>query len=202
MLGACVIDFGGNWDNHLPLIEFSYNNSYHASIGMAPFETLYGRKCHSPICWTEIGESQIIGPEIIKEMTDKIHQIRDNLLAARSRQKCYADKRRKPLEFQVDDIVLLKVSPWKGVVCFGKKGKLAPRYVGSFKILEQIGKVAYKLELPPELSNMHPTLHGQMVMVYRNGGGLEAGKVATDSYVCPIHKLISVYHGRVSDMIL
>ncbi|KAD4178039.1 hypothetical protein E3N88_26630 [Mikania micrantha] len=126
---------------------------------MAPFEALYGRKCRSPICWTEVGDSQITGPEIIQETTDKIRQIRDNLLASRSRQKSYTDKRRKPLEFEVGDMVLLIVSPWKGVVRFGKKGKLAPRYVGLFKILEQIGKVAYKLELPPELSNVHPTFH-------------------------------------------
>ncbi|KAD3067009.1 hypothetical protein E3N88_34889 [Mikania micrantha] len=104
MLRACVIDFGGNWDSHLPLVKFSYNNSYHASIGLSPFEALFGRKCRSPICWTEIGESQITGLEIIQETTDKIHQIHDNLLAARSRQKSYADKRCKPLEFQVDDM--------------------------------------------------------------------------------------------------
>ncbi|KAI3819461.1 hypothetical protein L1987_13298 [Smallanthus sonchifolius] len=159
MLRACVIDFGGNWDSHLPLIEFSYNNSYHTSINMAPFEALYGRKCHSPICWNEIGEAQITGPELIQETSDKVSLIRDNIRVARSRQKSYADKRRKPLEFQVGDMVLLKVSPWKGVVRFGKKGKLAPRYVGPFKILERIGKVAYKLDLPSELSNVHPTFH-------------------------------------------
>ncbi|KAD4981862.1 hypothetical protein E3N88_18533 [Mikania micrantha] len=140
-------------------VEFSCNNGYHASIGMAPFEALYGRKCWSPICWTKVGESQITGSEIIQETTNKIRQIRDNLLAAHSRQKSYADKRRKPLEFEVGDMVLLKVSPWKGVVRFGKKGKLAPRYVGPFKILERIGKVAYKLELPLELSNVHPIFH-------------------------------------------
>ncbi|KAI3807586.1 hypothetical protein L1987_23516 [Smallanthus sonchifolius] len=159
MLRACVIDFGGNWDSHLTLIEFSYNNSYHTSINMAPFEALYGRKCRSPICWNEIGEAQITGPELIQETSDKILQIRDNIRVARSRQKSYADKRRKPLEFQVGDLVLLKVSPWKGVIRFGKKGKLAPRYVGPFKILERIGKVAYKLELPPALNNVHPTFH-------------------------------------------
>ncbi|KAD4178689.1 hypothetical protein E3N88_27280 [Mikania micrantha] len=159
MLRSCVIDFGGNWDTHLPLVEFSYNNSYHSSIDMAPFEALYGRKCRSPVCWSEIGEVQISGPELIQETTDKIMQIRKNLLAARSRQKSYADKRRKPLEFNIGDLVLLKVSPWKGVVRFGKKGKLAPRYVGPFKILERIGKVAYKLELPQELGNIHPTFH-------------------------------------------
>ncbi|KAI3819476.1 hypothetical protein L1987_13315 [Smallanthus sonchifolius] len=159
MLRACVIDFGGNWDSHLSLIEYSYNNSYHTSINMAPFEALYGRKCRSPICWNEIGEAQITGPEIIQETSDNIIQIRDNIRVARSRQKSYADKQRKPLEFQVGDLVLLKVSPWKGVIHFGKKGKLAPRYVGPFKILERIGKVAYKLELPPSLGNVHPTFH-------------------------------------------
>ena len=132
MFRCCVIDYGGNWDTHLPLIEFSYN-SYHSSIEMAPFEALYGRKCRSPICWNELGEAQITGPELIQENTDKIKRIRENLLVARSRQKSYADRRRKPLEFQVNDLVLLKVSPWKGVVRFGKKGKLAPRYVGPFK---------------------------------------------------------------------
>ncbi|KAI3805346.1 hypothetical protein L1987_27641 [Smallanthus sonchifolius] len=159
MLRACVIDFGGNWDSHLSLIEFSYNNSYHTSITMAPFEALYGRKCRSPICWNEIGEAQITGPELIQETSEKIIQIRDNIRVARSRQKSYADKRRKPLEFQVGDLVLLKVSPWKGVIRFGKKGKLSPRYVGPFKILERIGKVAYKLDLPPSLGNVHPTFH-------------------------------------------
>uniref|UniRef100_A0A251SFU3 RNA-directed DNA polymerase n=1 Tax=Helianthus annuus TaxID=4232 RepID=A0A251SFU3_HELAN len=159
MLRACVIDFGGNWDSHLPLIEFSYNNSYHASIKMAPFEALYGRKCRSPVCWDETGEAQLTGPEIILEATDKIKKIRDNLVTARSRQKSYADLGRKPVEFQVGDRVLLKVSPWKGVVRFGRKGKLAPRYVGPFKIVERVGKVAYRLELPPELGNIHPTFH-------------------------------------------
>ncbi|KAK1414436.1 hypothetical protein QVD17_30180 [Tagetes erecta] len=159
MLRACVIDFGGNWESHLALIEFSYNNSYHSSIDMAPFEALYGRKCRSPICWTEIGEAQISRPEFIQLSTDIIHKIRDNLLAARNRQKYYADKRRKPMEYNVGDLVLLKVSPWKGVFRFGKKGKLAPRYVGPFKVLKRVGKVAYELELPTELSNVHPTFH-------------------------------------------
>ncbi|GJR84172.1 reverse transcriptase domain-containing protein [Tanacetum coccineum] len=139
MLRACVMDFGGSWDTHLPLIEFSYNNSYHTSIKCAPFEALYGRKCRSPVIWTEVGESQLIGPEIVQETTEKIVQIKERLKTARSRQKSYADKRRKPLEFQVGDQVLLKVSLWKGVVRFGKKGKLAPRYVGPFEIVECVG---------------------------------------------------------------
>ncbi|KAD4180450.1 hypothetical protein E3N88_29041 [Mikania micrantha] len=159
MLRSCVIDFGGSWDTHLPLIEFSYNNSYHTSIQCAPFEALYGRKCRSPVCWTEIDDSQVVGPELIQETSDKITIIQSRLKAARDRQRIYADRRRKPLEFQVGDRVLLKVSPWKGVVRFGKKGKLAPRYVGPFEILERIGPVAYKLKLPVELSNVHDTFH-------------------------------------------
>ncbi|GJW58156.1 putative nucleotidyltransferase, ribonuclease H [Tanacetum coccineum] len=147
MLRACVLDFGGSWDVHLPLVEFSYNNSYHSSVRCAPFEALYGRKCRSPIMWAEVGEGQLIGPELVQETTEKISQIKDRLKAARDRQKSYADKRRKPLEFSVGDYVLLKVSPWKGVVRFGKKGKLAPRFVGPFEIIEKVGPVAYRLDL-------------------------------------------------------
>ncbi|GJT26503.1 putative reverse transcriptase domain-containing protein [Tanacetum coccineum] len=159
MLRACVMDFGGSWDTHLPLVEFSYNNSYHTSVKCAPFEALYGRKCRSPVIWTEVGESQLIGPELVQETTEKIFQIKERLKTARSRQKSYADKRRKPLEFKVGDRVLLKVSPWKGVVRFGKKGKLAPRYVGPFEIVERVGPVAYRLKLPQELSCVHDTFH-------------------------------------------
>ncbi|GJU08194.1 putative reverse transcriptase domain-containing protein, partial [Tanacetum coccineum] len=159
MLRACVIDFGKGWVNHLPLVEFSYNNSYHASIKAAPFEALYGRKCRSPVCWAEVGEVQLTGPEIVQETTEKIIQIKQRIQAARDRQKSYADLKRKPMEFQVGDKVMLKVSPWKGVVRFGKRGKLNPRYVGPFKVLEKVGSVAYKLELPEELSRVHNTFH-------------------------------------------
>ncbi|GJV92662.1 putative reverse transcriptase domain-containing protein [Tanacetum coccineum] len=131
MLRACVMDFGGSWDTHLPLIEFSYNNSYHTSIKCAPFEALYGRKCRSPVIWTEVGESQLIGPEIVQETTEKIVQIKERLKMARSRQKSYADKRRK----------------------------LAPRYVGPFEIVECVGPVAYQLKLPQELNCVHDTFH-------------------------------------------
>ncbi|GJS47807.1 putative reverse transcriptase domain-containing protein [Tanacetum coccineum] len=140
-------------------IEFSYNNSYHSSVRCASFEALYGKKCRSPILWDEVGEVQLIGPELVQETTKKISQIKDRLKATRDRQKSYAYKRRKPLEFSVGDYVLLKVSPWKGVVRFGKKGKLEPRFVGPFEIIEKVGPVAYRLDLPEELNGVHDTFH-------------------------------------------
>nr|GEU55498.1 putative reverse transcriptase domain-containing protein [Tanacetum cinerariifolium] len=130
MLKACVLDFRGSWDVHLPLVEFSYNNSYHSSMRCVSFEALYGRKCHSSIMWAEVGKGQLIGPE-----------------------------RRKPLEFTVGDHVLLKVSPWKCVVRFEKKGKLKPRFVEPFKIIEKVGPIAYRLKLPEELDSVHDTFH-------------------------------------------
>nr|GEV73640.1 putative reverse transcriptase domain, ribonuclease H-like domain, aspartic peptidase domain protein [Tanacetum cinerariifolium] len=159
MLRACAIDFGKGWVNYLPLVEFSYNNSYHATIKAAPFEALYGRKCRSPVCWTEVGEAQILGPELIQETTEMIVQIKQRMQAAGDRQKSYADLKRKPMEFQVGDKVMLKVSHWKGIVRFGKRGKLNPRYVGTFKVLERIRDVAYKINLPEELSRVHNTFH-------------------------------------------
>ncbi|GJY28824.1 putative reverse transcriptase domain-containing protein [Tanacetum coccineum] len=129
MLRACVIEFG---------------------------KALYGRKCRSPVCWAEVGEVQLTGPEIVQETTEKVIQIKQRIHAARDRQKSYADLKRKPMEFQVGDRVMLKVLPWKGVVHFGKRGKLNPRYVGPFKVLEKVGAVAYKLELPQELSRRGP----------------------------------------------
>ncbi|GKB45432.1 putative reverse transcriptase domain-containing protein [Tanacetum coccineum] len=135
MLRAYVIDFGKSWDRHLPLVEFSYNNSYHTSIKVAPFEVLYYQKCRSPVCWDEVRDSQLTSPEIIHETTEKIVHIKSRIQDARDRQKNYANKRRKPLEFQLRDKVMLKVSPWKGVIHFGKRGKLNPCYIGPFKIL-------------------------------------------------------------------
>ncbi|GJV90612.1 putative reverse transcriptase domain-containing protein [Tanacetum coccineum] len=144
---------------HLPLAEFSYNNSYYASIKAAPYKALYGQKCRSPVCWAEVGEAQLTGPELIQETTEKIVLIKQRMQAAQDRQKSYADRKRKPMEFEVGDRVMLKVSPWKGVVRFGKRGKLNPRYVGPFKVLAKVGKVAYRLELPQELSRVHHTFH-------------------------------------------
>ena len=122
MLRACVLEFQGSWENHLPLIEFAYNNSFHATIQMAPYEALYGRKCRSPLCWDEVGESRVIGPEIIQEMQSQVRIIRDKMAAAQSRQKSYADTRRRELSFEVGDWVYLKVSPMRGVKRFGRKG--------------------------------------------------------------------------------
>ncbi|GKC07261.1 putative reverse transcriptase domain-containing protein [Tanacetum coccineum] len=177
MLRACAIDFGKGWVNHLPLVEFSYNNSYHASIKAAPFEALYGRKCRSPVCWTEVGEAQILGPELIQETTEKIVQIKQRMQAARDRQKSYADLKRKPMEFQVGDKVMLKVSPWKGVVRFGKRGKLNPRYVGPFKVLEKVGEVAYNLELPQELSRVHNIFHEPVEIMDREVKRLKQSRI-------------------------
>ncbi|GKA67174.1 putative reverse transcriptase domain-containing protein [Tanacetum coccineum] len=133
MLRTCVIDFGNGWVKHLPLVEFSYNNSYHASIKAAPFEALYGRKCRSPVCWAEVGEAQLTRTELIQETTEKIVQIKQRIQAARDQQKSYTDLKRKPVEFQVGDKVMLKVSPWKGVR-FGKRGKLNPRVHSTFHV--------------------------------------------------------------------
>nr|GEV69098.1 putative reverse transcriptase domain-containing protein [Tanacetum cinerariifolium] len=130
MLRACVLDFGESWDVHLPLVEFSYKNNYHSSVRCAPFEALYGRKCRSPIMWAEVGEGQLIGPELVQETNEKISQIKDKLKATHDR-----------------------------VVRFGKKGKLAPRFVGPFKIIEKVGLVAYRLDLPKELNGVHDTFH-------------------------------------------
>ncbi|KAI3762252.1 hypothetical protein L1987_52677 [Smallanthus sonchifolius] len=159
MLRACIIDFGGSWDSHLPLVEFSYNNNYHASIGMPPYEMLYGRRCRTPICWGEVGQKELGSKEIVQATGVKLDQIKARLKAARDRQKSYADKRRRPIEFQVRDYVILKVSPWKGIIRFRKRGKLSPRFIRPFKIMARVGKVAYRLELPEELSGIHSTFH-------------------------------------------
>nr|GEX20324.1 putative reverse transcriptase domain-containing protein [Tanacetum cinerariifolium] len=133
--------------------------SYYASIKAAPFEALYERKCRLPICYSKVGDSQLTGPDLIRETTEKIVQIKNQLLTARSHQKSYADVRRKPMEFEVGDTVMHNVSPWKGIIRFRKCGKLSPRYIEPFEIIERIGFVEYKLELPEKIRGIHNTFH-------------------------------------------
>ena len=147
-------------------MEFAYNNSYQASIGMAPYEALYGRKCRTSVCWDEVGERKLVGPEIVQMTCDKIKVIRDRLKIAQDRQKSYADNRRRDLEFEVGDMVFLRISPWKGVLRFGKRGKLSPRYIGPYRIVERIGEVAYRLELPSDLNRIHKVFHVSMLRKY------------------------------------
>ncbi|XP_057465119.1 uncharacterized protein LOC130754864 [Actinidia eriantha] len=133
---------------------------------MVPFEALYGRKCRSPACWTEVGETEITGPDIVLEITEKIKLIQDRLKVAQDRQKSYADVNRREVEFQEGDWVFLKVSPMKGIMRFEKKGKLSPRYMGPFEILEKIGPVAYRLALTPDFANMHDVFHVSVLRKY------------------------------------
>jgi hypothetical protein len=155
MLRLCVLDFKGNWIQFLPLVEFAYNNSFQATIGMEPYEALYGRKCRSPLYWDEVSERQLLGPEIVQDTKDKIALIRKRMLTAQSRQKSYADHHHRNLEFEIGDQVFLKVSPMKGLLCFGKKGKLSPRYVRPFEEKEVVGLEAYRVALPPKLVGVH-----------------------------------------------
>ncbi|KAL0534799.1 hypothetical protein IC582_029093 [Cucumis melo] len=166
MLRACALEFPGSWDSHLHLMEFAYNNSYQATIGMAPFEALYGKCCRSPVCWDEVGEQGLMGPELVQSTNEAIQKIRSRMHTAQSRQKSYADVRRKDLEFEVGDKVFLKVAPMRGVVRFERRGKLSPRFVGPFEILERIGPVAYRLALPPSLSTVHDVFHVSMLRKY------------------------------------
>jgi hypothetical protein len=159
LLRACVLTYGSDWEKSLSFAEFSYNNSYQASLKMSPFEALYGRKCMTPLMWSEVGERQFFGPVVIKDAEEQVAKIRENLKIAQTRQKSYADKRRRDLSFRVEDYVYLKVSPLRGTMRFHVKGKLAPRFVGPFKIVKRIGKLTYKLDLPPSLARVHPVFH-------------------------------------------
>ena len=136
MLRSCVIDYEGSWDRRIPLVEFVYNNSFQLSIGMAPYEALYGRKCRTPLCWTELSEKKVIGPDLIQETEEKVKMIRERLKIANDRQKSYADMKRKDIRYEIGEKVFLKVSPWKKVMRFGKKGKLSPRFIGPYEVIE------------------------------------------------------------------
>jgi hypothetical protein len=152
-LRACILSWKGSWEDHLALAEFIYNNSYQASIKMAPYEALYGRRCISPLCWETMGERSLVGPDWVQQTSEKVQEIRQNILAAQSRQKSYADVMRRDVEFVVGDQVLLRVSPTKGVVRFGVSGKLSPRYInGPFSILARVGSLAYRLQLPDSMA--------------------------------------------------
>jgi hypothetical protein len=166
LLRACALEFHENWEASLPLVEFSYNNSYHSSIKMAPFEALYGRKCRSPLCWNDKSDNMTLGPDLLQETVEQVNVIRERMRAAQDRQKSYADKRRRPLEFEVGNHVFLKVSPWKGMKRFGIKGKLSPKYIGPFEILERIGTCAYRLALPPNLDRVHNVFHVSQLRKY------------------------------------
>nr|CAH66120.1 OSIGBa0146N20.5 [Oryza sativa] len=159
MLRACVLDFGGSWDKNLPYAEFSYNNSYQASLQMSPNEALYGRKCRTPLLWDQTGERQVFGTDILREAEEKVKIIQERLRVAQSRQKSYADNRRRDLTFEEGDYVYLRVTPLRGVHRFQTKGKLAPRFVGPFKIVSRRGEVAYQLELPQSMAGIHDVFH-------------------------------------------
>lgn len=166
MLCACVLDFKTQWDETLPLCEFTYDNSYYSSIGTAPFEVLYGRRCKTPVCREEVGTRSFHGPTMVSETSDKVRQIQERLKVAQSRQKSYADSHKRDLQFKEGDNVFLKVSPTRGTLRFGQKGKLSRRYIGPYDIVSKIGDMAYRLALPPELSGVLNVIHVSMLEKY------------------------------------
>ncbi|KAL2243492.1 UNVERIFIED_CONTAM: Transposon Tf2-12 polyprotein [Sesamum indicum] len=168
MMRACTMEFKGNWDDHLPLMEFAYNNSFHSSIGMAPYEALYGRRCRSPICWDIEGLRQLEGLKLVQETVEKVQVVKKCLKAAQDRQKSYVDQHRREMEYEVGDKVFLKISTWRGILRFGKQEKLSPRYIGPSEIIERIGPLAYRLALPTELSQIHDVFHVLMLRRYRS----------------------------------
>ncbi|XP_073120649.1 uncharacterized protein [Henckelia pumila] len=166
MLRAVILDFGASWQESMPLVEFSYNNSYQSSIQMAPFEALYGRKWRSPLFWDDLSETPVTGPDMIREMSDKVKLIQIRMRTAQDRQAKYANVRRRPLNFEQGDRVFLKISLFRGTVRFGKRGKLSPRFIGPYEILDKVGDLAYRLALPPALSGIHDVFHVSMLRKY------------------------------------
>ena len=139
---SCVINYEGGWDRYVPLVEFVYNNSFQSSIGMAPYEALYERRCRTPLCWTELSEKKIISPYLIQETEERVKMIRERLKGATDRQKSYANVRRKDIRYEIGEKVFLNVSPWKKVMRFWKKGKLSSRFIGPYEVIEKVGLVA------------------------------------------------------------
>ncbi|KAL4021331.1 hypothetical protein IC575_020125 [Cucumis melo] len=162
-VAACALEF--QWDSHLHLMEFAYNNSLSLLLAWHRLRPLR-RCCRSRFLWGEVGEQRLMGPELVQSTNEAIQKIRSRMHTAQSRQKSYADVRRKDLEFEVGDKVFLKVAPMKGVLRFERRGKLSPRFVGPFEILERIGPVAYRLALPPSLSTVHNVFHVSMLRKY------------------------------------
>jgi hypothetical protein len=158
-LRACSLQHGGSWDKCLPYVEFSYNNSYQASLKMSSFEALYDRKCRTPLYWDQTGERQFFGSKLIQEAEKQVRIIQENLKVAQTRQKSYVDNRRRPMEFEEGDHVYLKVSPLHGMRRFKVKGKLSPRFIGPFMIFRRVGEMAYQIELPDSLSDVHNVFH-------------------------------------------
>jgi len=166
LLRACVLDHMGSWSEMLPLVEFTYNNSYHTSIGMAPYEALYGRRCRMPLCWNQDGESLVLGPKFLQQTSEKVRAIQERMRATQSRQKSYVDRRRRPLEFEAGDHVFLRVTPTAGIGRAIKSRKLTPRFVGPYQILRRIGVAAYEIALPPHLTNLHNVFHVSQLRKY------------------------------------
>ncbi|KAL2240889.1 UNVERIFIED_CONTAM: Transposon Tf2-11 polyprotein [Sesamum indicum] len=166
MMRACTVEFKGNWDDHLPLMEFAYNNSFHSSIDMAPYEVLCGRRCRSPICWDIEELRQLEGPDLVQEIVKKVQVVKKCLKAAQDRQKGYVDQHRREMKYEVGDKFFLKISAWRGILRFGRQGKLSPRYIGPYEIIERIGPLAYRLALRAELSQIHDVFHVSMLRRY------------------------------------
>src|SRR4051812_9684218 len=163
MLRACALAYGSKWEDGLPYAEFSYNNNYLSSLQMAPFKALYGQKCRTPLNWSQTGEGNIFGPDVLKEEEEQVHMIREHLKNAQSRQKRYADPKRREVTFAVGDFVYLRVTPPKGMQRFHVKGKLAPRYIGPFEVIARRGQVSFQLRLPAELSDVHDVFHVSLI---------------------------------------
>ena len=163
-----MINYEGSWDRHIPLVEFLYNNSFQSSIEMAPYEALYGRKCRTPLCWTELSEKKVIDPYLIQETEQKVKMIRERLKVVANRQKSYVDLKRKDIQYEIGEKVFLKAFPWKKIMRFGRKGKLSLRFIGQYEVIKKVGPVAYRLALPPELEKIHTVFHVSMLRRYRS----------------------------------
>ena len=166
LLRSCVLDHMGNWNDVLPLVEFTYNNRYHSSIGMAPYEALYGRRCRTPLCWYQDGEAFVLGPAFLQQTTNEVKLIQDRMRATQSRKKSYVDKRRRPLEFDEGDHVFLRVTPTIGIRRVLKSRKLTPTFIRPYQITRRIGATTYEIALPPHLSNLHNVFHVSQMRKY------------------------------------